>query len=75
MVAYIIVFTLYGWHCLIRRPGALYYQSVSAKDFELAGVNSIYCSITVNHRLTGPGKMVKLCLLFVGKFQIQKFDG
>ena len=38
-------------------------------------VNSIYCSITVNHRLTGPGKMVKLCLLFVGKFQIQKFDG
>ena len=38
------------------------------------GVNSIYCSITVNHRLTGPGKMVKLCLLFVGKFQIQKFD-
>jgi hypothetical protein len=23
------------------------------------GVNSIYCSITVNHRLTGPGKMVK----------------
>jgi hypothetical protein len=39
------------------------------------GVNSIYCSITVNHRLTGPGKMVKLCLLFVGKFQIQKFDG
>ncbi|KIM84617.1 hypothetical protein PILCRDRAFT_780276, partial [Piloderma croceum F 1598] len=29
-------------------------------------VNSIYCSITVNHRLTGPGKMVKLCLLFVG---------
>jgi hypothetical protein len=37
-------------------------------------VNSIYCSITVNHRLTGPGKMVELCLLFVGKFQIQKFD-
>ena len=37
-------------------------------------VNLIYCSITVNHRLTGPGKMVKLCLLFVGKFQIQKFD-
>jgi hypothetical protein len=30
-------------------------------------VNSIYCSTTVNHRLTGPGKMVKLCLLFVGK--------
>jgi hypothetical protein len=39
-----------------------------------SAVNSIYCSITVNHRLTGPGKMVKLCLLFVGKFQIQKFD-
>jgi hypothetical protein len=38
-------------------------------------VNLIYCSITVNHRLTGPGKMVKLCLLFVGKFQTQKFDG
>jgi hypothetical protein len=37
-------------------------------------VNLIYCSITVNHRLTGPGKMVKLCLLFMGKFQIQKFD-
>jgi hypothetical protein len=37
-------------------------------------VNSIYCAITVNHRLTGPGKMVKLCLLFVGKFPIQKFD-
>jgi hypothetical protein len=35
-------------------------------------VNSIYCSITVNHRLTGPGKMVKLCLLFLGKFRIQK---
>jgi hypothetical protein len=30
-------------------------------------VNLIYCSITVNHRLTGPGIMVKLCLLFVGK--------
>ena len=30
-------------------------------------VNSIYCSITVNHRLTGPGIMVKLCLLFMGK--------
>jgi hypothetical protein len=30
-------------------------------------VNSIYCSTTVNHRLTGLGKMVKLCLLFVGK--------
>jgi hypothetical protein len=29
-------------------------------------VISIYCSITVNHRLTGPGKMVKVCLLFVG---------
>ncbi|KIM78662.1 hypothetical protein PILCRDRAFT_11114 [Piloderma croceum F 1598] len=24
-------------------------------------------TITFNHRLTGPGKMVKLCLLFVGK--------
>jgi hypothetical protein len=32
-----------------------------------SGVNSIYCSTTVNHRLTGPGKMVKLCLLFMGK--------
>ena len=30
------------------------------------GVVSIYCSKTVNHRLTGPGKMVKLCLLFMG---------
>jgi hypothetical protein len=29
-------------------------------------VISIYCSKTVNHRLTGPGKMVKLCLLFMG---------
>jgi hypothetical protein len=32
MVAYVTAFTLYGWHCLIRRPGVLYYQSVPAKD-------------------------------------------
>ena len=31
-------------------------------------VISIYCSITVNHRLTGPGKMVKVHLLFVGNY-------
>ena len=37
-------------------------------------VISIYCSKTVNHRLTGPGKMVKLCLLFVGRFSNIQFD-
>ncbi|KIM78816.1 hypothetical protein PILCRDRAFT_10760 [Piloderma croceum F 1598] len=41
--------------------------SFDTLHFDDSGVNSIYCSITVNHRLTGPGKMVKLCLLFVGK--------
>jgi len=34
--------------------------------FEWTIVILIYCSITVNHRLTGPGKMVKVRLLFVG---------
>ena len=29
-------------------------------------MNLIYCFITVNHRLAGPGKMVKLHLLFIG---------
>ena len=30
-------------------------------------VNSIYCFTTVNHRLAGPGKLVKLHLLFVDR--------
>jgi hypothetical protein len=30
-------------------------------------VNLIYCFITVNYRLAGPGIMVKLHLLFVGR--------
>ena len=30
-------------------------------------MNSIYCFTTVNHRLAGPGKMVKLHLLFVDR--------
>jgi hypothetical protein len=35
--------------------------------FEICGVNSINCFTTVNHRLAGPGIMVKLHLLFVGR--------
>jgi hypothetical protein len=31
------------------------------------GVNSINCFTTVNHRLAGPGVMVKLHLLFIGR--------
>ena len=32
-------------------------------------VNLIYCFVTVNHKLTDPGKMVKLCLLFMENFK------
>jgi hypothetical protein len=38
--------------------------------FYLAGVNSIYCFTTVNHRLAGPGKMVKLHLLFIDRPEV-----
>jgi hypothetical protein len=60
-------------HCLVT----IRYTASENGTFRVylqPAVNSIYCSVTVNHRLTGPGKMVELCLLFVGKFQIQKFD-
>jgi len=44
-------------------------QAQSAEEwFAAPVVISIYCSITVNHRLTGPGKMVKVRLLFVGNY-------
>jgi hypothetical protein len=35
--------------------------------FKSTVVNSINCFTTVNHRLAGPGIMVKLHLLFVGR--------
>ena len=33
----------------------------------MTAVNLIHCFATVNHRLAGPGIMVKLHLLFVGR--------
>jgi hypothetical protein len=60
---------------IVRVPGftqACYRNNLAQKIVRMcvlldAVVNSINCFATVNHRLAGPGIMVKLHLLFVGR--------
>jgi len=49
-----------------KKTFSFYWNNHSLYWRRFSIVKSIYYSITVNYRLTGPGKMVKLCLLFVG---------
>jgi hypothetical protein len=63
------------WYCknglsldIISDRNKLFISAFWKALHKLTGVISIYCSITVNHRLTGPGKMVKVRLLFVGNY-------